>query len=245
MDYRIESGEIVPDADTDIDLDPLASRDREQQEHQAKNASTSGFVTSYEDVIHEKNLEQAILPDRLRSVSMCSCETHVKVDDNAVRADDATAATNVTKTLAKIAVEQNYKILDRLTLMTRIMHLHSVALLHNINIGKSTRDLVAGGSAVDPQVARLLKEATKATLLSSDADLQAIPFGDIETMMDFCKSRPRVEKMINFLLTYVPYDQHYVMALVNTLFTPELQSKIYWSGTSVTTARYAKNIYIK
>ncbi len=228
MDYRIESGDLVPDADPDVDVDPLAKKQRAVDER--SKAAANGYITTYDDLVHEENLEQAILPDRLRSVSVCSGETEVVVDDGRVKGDNAVAVSNVTKALAKIAVEQNYKILDSITLITRIQHLHSVALLHSINVAKATRDLVARGPGLGEEVERLLKEATKATLLASDADLQALPFDDVPSAMEYCKSRPRIEKLLNFLLTYVAYDQHYVMTLIYTVFTPKLQSTLYWSG---------------
>ncbi len=228
MDYRVESGDLVPDADEDVDLQPLAAKQRAEEERQ--KVAKKGFLTAYGDLVHEENLEQAVLPDRLRSVSVCSGETEVVVDDGRVRADNAAAAANAAKTLAKVAVEQNYKIINSLSLVSRIQHLHSLALLQNINVAKATRDMVAGQMGVGENIERLLKEATKATLLASDSDLQALPFDDINTMMDFCKSRARVEKLLNFLLTYVAYDQHFVMTILYTSFTPGLQSTLYWSG---------------
>ncbi len=228
MDYRVQSGDIVPDADEDVALESLASKRRADEER--KQFAANGFITSYEDLLHERNLEQAILPDRLRSVSVCSGETEVIIEDDRVRADNAAANANVAKALAKVAVEQNYKILNSLTLMTRIQHLHSLALLHSINVGKTTRDLIAGQAGMGEDVERLLKEATKATLLASDADLQALPFNDVSSMMEFCKSRPRIEKLLTFLLTYVAYDQHFIMKLLYTVFTPQLQHSLYWSG---------------
>ncbi len=230
MDWRIANCEVVPDADTDVDLDSLAV-------HQRKSASEVASPAA-EDIIHEVNLEAAILPDRLRAISISSGETHVQVDDGAVPDHDTSAHARVTKSIAKAVLEQNYKVMDKLALMSRIQHLHSLALLHCINVTKTTRDVMVAGTGVDEEVQKLLKDATKATLLASDADLQSIPFNDIQSMLHFVSSRPKIEKLCNYLITYLDYDKYYVQNMVFTLFTPELQGNVYWSGRAVTPGGY-------
>ncbi len=228
MDWRIAMSDVVPDADTDVDLEPLAARQRKDEEDAASSATN-------DELRHEKDLECAILPDRLRSISVCSEETHVNVDDMNVAGDNAQAHAKVTKTIAKVVLEQNYKIIDRLTLVTRIQHLHSLALLHSINVTKATQDVITAGTGVDEEVQRLLKGATKATLLASDADLKSLPFNDVDSIMVFLNSRPRIEKLCNFLITYMEYDSHFPTSIVYALFTPKLQDTLYWSGRPITT----------
>ena len=192
MDWQISEGEI---------LRIVPPQDRPQE------APRRGGVVPLQ-LGHERELELAVLPGRLRGVRYCDPdETELRTgDDN--------------DTLARLFHN-----------MTCTQNLHSLALVQIIGELRAIKEIALTGKEVPSNLEKLIKKSTEAVLLASDRDLAGLPFTSIDEMLVFLRCPERIEKLSIYVMTYMAYGKDFPFELLNLLIHPDLQANVYWTGT--------------